>query len=299
MPAARPPPAVLAAFAAMVGIGGCNFVAVRFSNMGLPPFGGAALRFAAAAALFLVYVLARRIPLPRGRALLGAALYGALGFGAAYAFMYWALTGVGAGVASVSMALVPLLTLFFASAHGLERVSARGVAGGVLAVAGIALTRASGLGGTVALAFVAALLLAAVAAAESGVLAKFFPRSHPAAANAVGMAVGAAVLALCALAAGERFPVPADSRTWGALAYLVFVGSVGLFAIFLYVLGSWTASAVSYNFVLMPLVAIPLGAALGGETVSTAFLAGAALVLAGVWVGAVGRSPARAARGGP
>jgi hypothetical protein len=40
----------------------------------------------------------------------------------------------------------------------------------------------------------------------------------------------------------------------------VLIGTVGVFAVYLYVLSTWTASAVSYEFVLAPLVAIVLAA---------------------------------------
>ena len=71
----------LTAFAAIVLLGSVNFVAVRFSNRELPPFWGAGLRCAAASLLFFALVLALRLALPRGRALAGAFLYGALAFG--------------------------------------------------------------------------------------------------------------------------------------------------------------------------------------------------------------------------
>jgi len=79
--------ATLLAFAVAVLVGGLNFVAVRFSNRELPPFEGAALRFAAASLLFLAYVRMRDIALPRGRSLIGAVLFGLLGFSGAYALL--------------------------------------------------------------------------------------------------------------------------------------------------------------------------------------------------------------------
>ncbi|OLE75721.1 MAG: hypothetical protein AUG02_06700 [Chloroflexi bacterium 13_1_20CM_2_70_9] len=98
----------LVAFAVSVLLGGVNFVAVRFSNRELPPFEGAALRFGIAALLFLGYALARGIPLPRGRALVGAIAFGLLAFGGAYAFGYWGLVTAPAAVGALAFALVPL-----------------------------------------------------------------------------------------------------------------------------------------------------------------------------------------------
>jgi len=152
----RPDNVTLAAFAATIVIAGSNFVAVRFSNQELPPFWGATLRFAIACALFFGVVRWRGAALPRGRALAGVAIYGALGFGAFYALMYWALVSVPAGLASVIIALVPLLTFLLAIAHGLETFRVRGLVGGLIAVAGIAVVFAEQLSGTIE---VAALLV--------------------------------------------------------------------------------------------------------------------------------------------
>src|SRR5438552_4042379 len=87
----RPSGVVLAVFAAVVLIGGTNFVAVRFSNRELPPFWGAGLRFAIAGVLLVGFAAWRRIRLPLGSALPGVALLGVVNFGVAYALAYWGL----------------------------------------------------------------------------------------------------------------------------------------------------------------------------------------------------------------
>ena len=69
---ARPNRWILAAFVAVVVIGGTNFVAVRFSNRELPPFWGASIRFFAAAAVLATFAVVQRLDFPRGSALAGA-----------------------------------------------------------------------------------------------------------------------------------------------------------------------------------------------------------------------------------
>ena len=120
----------LTAFGIMVVLIGANFVAVRFSNLGLPPFWGAGIRFGAASLFFLVYVAMRGYPLPRGRALAGAVLFGFLQYGFFYALAYYALIEVPAGMMSVVAASAPIFTLLFASAGRLERLTWQGHAGG-------------------------------------------------------------------------------------------------------------------------------------------------------------------------
>lgn len=283
----RPDAATLAAYAAMTLIAGSNFVAVRFSNQELPPFWGATLRFALACALFFVVMRFRSAPMPRGRALAGVAVYGALGFGAFYALMYWALVSVPAGLASVLVALVPLLTFFLAIAHGLETFRLRGLAGALIALAGIAVVFAEQLGGAAEIAALLAVIAAAVCAAESTVLVKLFPRVDPAATNAVGILAGLAFLAPLSLVAGESWTVPQRTETIVAVLYLVTIGSVGLFAMFLYVLRRWTATATSYLLVVSPLVTVAVAALLAGEQVTLQFALGGALVGVGVYVGAL------------
>lgn len=279
----------LLAFAAAVVIGGGNFVAVRFSNQELPPLFGAALRFTAAAALLFLLARARRIPLPRGRAALGAATYGLLGFGLAYAFLYFALVGLAAGATSVIMASVPLLVLLFAVLHGQERLTARGMTGGTLAIVGMAMLSAGAAAGEVHPVYFIAALLGAASAAESSVIAKGLPRPDPVMTNAIGMTAGAVLLWIASLASGEPWALPQTGRTWLVLGYLVVLGSVSLFILFLYVIRRWTASASAYALALMPVVAVTLGALLADEAITLQVVLGGGVVMAAVYVGALRR----------
>ena len=44
------------------------------------------------------------------------------------------------------------------------------------------------------------------------------------------------------------------------MTYLATMGTVGLFILFVFALGRWTASGMSYLFVMMPIVAVILSA---------------------------------------
>jgi drug/metabolite transporter (DMT)-like permease len=277
----------LAAFAGAVAIGGSNFIAVKFSNDELEPLFGAGIRFASAAVLLVVLMRVQRLPRPRGREALGPAVYGLLGFGVSYGLLYYALQGLSAGTAAVFMATTPLITLVLAVLHGQERFTLRGVAGGVLAVGGLAVISVDSLGGDLRPTYLVAALLGVVAVAESSVLVKGFPRAHPITTNAVGMVTGAALLLAGSLAFGEQWRLPPDVRTWTVLGWLVVPGSIGLFVLFVFVIKRWTASATVYALTLMPVVAIALGALLADEPVTFELVAGGALVMTAVYVGAL------------
>ncbi len=77
--------------------------------------------------------------------------------------------------------------------------------------------------------------------------------------NAVGMIAGALLLWSASIVATKAWTVPEQARTWGALAWLVIAGSVGLFYLILFVIARWTASASVYVLTLMPVVAVRWG----------------------------------------
>src|SRR4029453_18201179 len=117
------------------------------------------------------------------------------------------------------------------------------------------------------------------------------PRVHPVTMNAVGMTAGAALLLAAALVADEPIMLPHRLETWAAMAYLVVIGSVVVFLLYVVVLRYWAASRASYGFVVIPFVPLPLSAWLDNEPVGVGLVLGGVLVLAGVYVGAL--RPAR------
>lgn len=283
----RPDRLVLTAFVVFIVFAGANAIGVRLVLREMGPFWSAAARFAVAGLLLGAYAVAARRSAPRGSRLIGTVLFGVFGFGLAYTFLYQALKDAPAGTTMLMLAIVPLLTVLLAVAQGIERLRVLGLVGAGLACIGILVVSADQVSLNVPILSLVLLVAAATCQAESGIVAKRFPPGDPVAANAVGMLLGAGLLAVVALATGETAVVPNRLETWAAMAYLIGPGSIAVFILVLYVLARWTASATSYAFLLFPLVAIVLGAALLGEPVQPSFLAGGAIVLAGVYIGAV------------
>lgn len=281
----RPDREVLLVFALVVLVGGCNFVGVRFSNRELPPFFGAGIRFVGSSLLLLVLARAMGLSLPRGRALGAALAFGTVNFGVSYALTYWALRTAPAALAATFVALAPLITFAGAVALRDERFRWSGVFGGVIALAGIAIIFLDQLKAVPA-GVILVLALQAFAVAAGMIWVKRLPRAHPVATNAVAMVPGALLLLALAAVTREPFTVPVRMETWLALAYLIASSAV-LFVGFFYVIRRWTASASSYGTVLFPIVALTVGALLAGEGVSGSFVVGTALVMVGVYVGAL------------
>jgi drug/metabolite transporter (DMT)-like permease len=265
---------VLAAFIANALLAGGNAVGIRFSNRELDPLWGAGLRFSLAATLLVAIMAMLK-----------------LNFGGAFALAYYALVELHAGFGQVLLALVPLATLLLAVVQGQERFRVAAVAGTILALAGVALMSRAPLRESVPLVSLLAAVGSALCFAQAAVLVRRFPPVHPVTMNAIGMTTGAALLIVGSVLVGEPIELPRRAATWVALGYLVAVGSVVVFLLYLFVLGHWAASRAAYVFVLLPVVTVTLSAWLDDEPVSAGLLLGGLLVLMGVYVGAL--RPAR------
>jgi len=287
----------LVAFLITVLIAGFNPLGVRFTVLELPPFWGAVIRFVPAALILAGIALARRLPLPRGRNLLGAVLYGLVSFGAGYFFLNQGLQKVQAGTASTIMALAPLFTLLFAAAQRLERFRWRSIVGALLALVGVAVVYEGRGANGAPLTYMLAMAAGAACLAEGGLLIKRYPNSDPITTNMVGMAVGSLVLFGASLLFHEKQVLPRLPATWAALAYLIVFGSCTIFVLNIYVLKRWPASLVSYSFVIMPFISIAASAWLAHEKFTPAVFIGAALVAFGVYFGAVRNSRRRVMEG--
>jgi drug/metabolite transporter (DMT)-like permease len=277
----------LAAFLVGSVLAGGNAVGVRFSNRELAPLWGAGFRFALAAALLAALMAVLRLAPPQGRALTGAVLYGALNFGAAFALAYYGFVEVHAGLGQTLLAVVPLATLLLAVLQRQERLRVSGIVGSLLALGGIAVLSQAPLREAVPLLSILALLASALCFAQAAIVVRRFPSVHPVTMNAVAMGSAAVLLVAGSVLVGEPIELPERAETWAAIAYLVVVGSVLVFSLYVLVLRYWSASRTSYTFVLVPVVTVALSAWLDDEPVRLGLVIGGALVLIGVYVGAL------------
>jgi drug/metabolite transporter (DMT)-like permease len=278
---------VLPAFIAESVLAGGNAVGVRFSNYELDHLWGAGFRFALAGLLLGAVMAVLRLPLPRGRALAGAIVFGALMFGGSFGFAYYAFVRIHAGLGQTLFALVPLATLLLAVAQRQERLRVAAVAGTLLSLVGIALISGLSERESVPLLSLLAVLAAVFCFSQATVLVRHFPAVHPVTLNAIGMATGAVVLIALSAVLGQSIVLPEQADTWLALAYLVAVGSGVVFVLYVFVIRHWGASRAAYGFVLTPVVTVLLSAWLDDEPITLALVFGGILVLVGVYIGAL------------
>lgn len=282
----RPDGATLVAFLGVALFGGLNTIAVKLTVAELAPLWGAGTRFLAAGLLFAALTLVTRRPIPKGRALGGAMLYGAAGYAGAFGLLYPALREIPAGTAGVIIALAPLATFTLAVVQRQERFQPLALVGGVIALAGVAIVFVDQLSASVAPWALGLALVGVLFLSEAGVIAKWIPRSDPIATNAIAMLTAGVIAIAASVVLGESRTVPALAATWIAVGYVVVLGSVVLFGLYLFGLERWTASGMSYSTLLLPFVSVTAATLLTGESFTPAFAIGGLVMVVGVYVGA-------------
>jgi drug/metabolite transporter (DMT)-like permease len=218
-------------------------------------------------------------------------LYGVFSIGLPFTFIYYGLVKTPASLSTTILAVIPLLTLFFAFFHGLEPFRLRGLAGALVTVVGIVIAVGGAPTTDLSITHILSIIAAAACFAEGGVIAKIMPHCHPVATSAIAMPVGALILGAASFLGGEKAVIPTTATTWFAFAYIVVVVTIAMFLLVLYVIRRWAASRVSYSMVLAPLVTIVLASTLANEQITWQFLLGGTIVVAGVFIGAL--MPAR------
>ena len=284
-------------YAAFIGcclIWGSTFLAIRIGNESVPPEWAATLRLVLAAPLLALIVTVRKDRWPRGAALQGAVLFGVFNFGGNLGLLYWGERVVPSGIAAVLFATVPLSTSLIAAAMRVEALQPRKLIAAIVALAGVATIFAGEMRLDVPFEGLIAVFLGATLAALSSVLLKRAPPQPSVfATNAIGCAVGAAVCLVASLVLGEDHALPSTGAGWWPVIYLTLAGSLGAYVIYTWLVGHWPVTKANMIGVVIPVIAVFLGALVRAETRSPETYLGAVVVLAAVVVALRGGGAAR------
>ena len=267
-------------------IWGTTYLVIKHSLHDLSPPAGVGVRFILAGLLFALIGLIVRAP--RARAPLGLTVTLATGlFGVNYVLVYTAETHLASGMMAVLFAIFPFCMYGFGALLLGERITTRALAGTVVAVLGVVLISSSVLGSAPA-PYVLAALAAPVTAAYANVRLKQSGVTSPLSvypqamllAGTVSLAVGVATSKIDYAAALSA------SSLWD-LAYLTVFGTCVAFTLNMWVLRHLSAGTVGLSQLVVPTVAVLVGAAFGHESLSPLELGGAALVILGLAVAIV------------
>ena len=275
------PPLILVCLAATWLVWGSTYLAIKYALLSFPPFFQMGTRFVTAGVLLMGWLRWRGAAWPRPVQWRNALVVGSLMLGGGMGGTAVAETSVGSGLVVAFIAVVPLMIAALNLAWGVVpgRLEAAGIAIGLIGV--LMLTRGAGFqaspGGLAAI---------GIACATWSVGSVLSQRSLPLAPGATGFAsemiCGGVVLLVLSLWTGEAPVWPPRPAAVAAWVYLVVAGSLISFNAYMVLLARAPAGlASSYTFV-NPVIAMLLGVALAGETVTRYEWTAVAVVLAGV-----------------
>jgi drug/metabolite transporter (DMT)-like permease len=199
-----------------------------------------------------------------------------------FSLLYWGERVVPSGIAAVLYATVPLSTALIAAAMGVERLVPRKFAAALLAIVGVGIIFAGEIRLDVPLAGLVAVFLAATSAAVSNVVLKQYPQPSAIAVNAVGAVAGLILCALVSIALGEDHSLPTSVAAWWPILYLTLAGSLGAYVLFAWLVEHWAVTSASMIGVVVPVIAVILGAVAKAEQRSPESYLGAVVVLVAV-----------------
>jgi drug/metabolite transporter (DMT)-like permease len=281
--------AVVAAFAAVYVLWGSTYLGIRFSIETLPPFSTQGVRYFLAGVVLFAWARWRGDKVPTRREWIGGAITGAALFVGGTGALVWAEHFIPSGVAALVVATEPMAFVLLEAMRRRRRPHGVVLAGLALGTAGLLVLVGPGtfFGGE---RFHLGACLVLVAGTFAWAWGSLFSRgsrlpSSPLMATAATLLTGGGLLALVGVLAGElgRFdPSAVSAKSILATVYLLIFGSVVGFSAYLWLLRVSTASRVSTYAYVNPIVAVVLGWALAGETMT-----GRVLLAAGIIVGAV------------
>lgn len=265
-----------------------TYLAAKRAVTELSPLEVALFRFSLAGAFYAALWRWSGVRIPR-RDLLALAGLGVLAVPVNQGLFLSGMALTTPGHGALLYALAPVLVFLLARARLGERATAAKAAGILLAFAGVAVVLAGR--GALAPADAArgllgdlAVLAAVVAWSVFAVASKPYVERHGAlAATGAALAAGSALylpfgLALSDLSAFGRV----SPGGWASLAYLALLASVAAYLLYAWALRRAEASRVAIWSNTQPVLTAALAWALHGEAVTASFVAGGAMVIAGV-----------------
>jgi drug/metabolite transporter (DMT)-like permease len=282
---------LVAAFAAVYILWGSTYLGIRFSIETLPPFFTQGVRFFLAGVVMFAWALLSGAPRPSRREWGGAAVTGFLLFVCGSGGLVWAEHSIPSGVAALVVATEPMSFVLIEAMRRRRMPRGAVLAGIALGSTGLAILAGPGMvlgSGRFDLAAMAVLVVGTFCWAGGSLFSRGsrLPAS-PVMATAVTLLFGGALLALVGVAAGElgRFdPAAVSAKSVLATVYLFVFGSIVGFSAYLWLLRVTTASRVSTYAYVNPIVAVFLGWALAGESLTPRVLVASTVIVGAVAV---------------
>ena len=282
---------IIAALFCTYFIWGSTYLALRFGIESFPPFLLVGVRFTLAGIILYAVMRYLGAPNPTQKQWLGAMVVGILlpAFGNG-TVTYVQLT-VSSTVAALAISTAPIWMAIFSSIYGhkITRQEWLGIAVGFVGIAilnfGGSFNAAAGHGNLVS-AFL--LIFAAASWSLGSVLGKHLGTIQAMPQGLMGaacqMLTGGLIMMAASAMHGDTWPQHISTKSWGALFFLVVLGSLVTYSAYMYLLKTVRPLVASSNTFVNPIVAFAVGIWFANETVTSIEYAALAVILVGVFL---------------
>ncbi|HWE22801.1 MAG TPA: EamA family transporter [Myxococcales bacterium] len=296
--------ATISAFFAIYVIWGSTFLAIRLAIESIPPLFTAATRHLVAGSLLLAWALWKG-ERPTRQGWRAGLVLGFLFFFVSHGLLHWAELKVPSGVAALVIAIEPAIVALLLpllklgpTPRGMTWI---GLALGAGSVALLFRPEVSADPGV--LLGLVAVLVSAISWSLGIVYARELQPKNGATLNAaLPLLCGSLMLLVGGLVRGEHHAFHlhqvAPASLLGLL-FLIFFGSLTAFSAYAWLLKHFEPTLVATHTYVNPIVAVLLGWAFAGESLSAAIVASMVLAIVAIWLvnrGSPQREPARAPR---
>ena len=273
---------IVAALSCTYFIWGSTYLAIKFGIESFPPFLMAGLRFVIAGIILYVVVRLMGSPNPTRKQWLAATAIGILLPAIGNGTVSYVQQTISSSVAALSIATAPIWMAIFSSIWG-HHISRQEWLGIAIGLCGIVLLN---IGGSLHGDYTSAALLIFAAASWSfgSVWSKHLDTPLGLMAPASQMLMGGIALMIFSAFQGETYPIVISAKSWGAMLFLVVLGSLVAYSAYQYLLKNVRPLVASSNTFVNPVVAFAVGIWFANETVTKTEYAALMVILVGVFL---------------
>ena len=261
-------------------IWGSTYLAIRFGIESFPPFLMAGVRFTLAGVILYTVMRFMGSKNPTLSEWKGASIVGLLLPALGNGTVCYVQQTVSSSVAALAIATAPIWMAIFSSVWG-HHITRQEWVGIFLGVLGIGLLN---LGGSLHGDYVSALLLIFAAASWSfgSIWGKHLPMPKGLMGAACQMIAGGIALMIASTYFNESWPENISAKSWGAMLFLIVLGSIVAYSAFQYLLKAVRPLIASSNTFVNPVVAFAVGIWFANEHVTQNEVIALAVILLGV-----------------
>jgi drug/metabolite transporter (DMT)-like permease len=278
-----------AAFAIVCTVWGTTYLAIRVAVSTIPPMLLTGIRYVVAGLILLTIARLRGDVFPRDRrSLTNVAIVGLLMVAGGNFSVIWAEQWVPSGIAALLVATSPFWAAIMERLRdGGEQICMRKLSGMIVGFLGVALLVTPGVTGG----HVDGRIIAGAIAIQLGALAWQYGTLRgkhtlgavaPLMSSALQMLAGGVTISIIGFAAGETSRFVLTPKTFGALAYLTFFGSVLAYTSYVYALKHMKTTTMSLYAYVNPIIAVLGGWLILGEQLTWVSITAMCVILAGV-----------------